>query len=671
MSGVNSAAGAAAAAAAAASTVEAAIAMELAALAADAKALQGMLMTGDIVQATVQPYNGITDTLQIFGLRVAASLPPNVFPGDTLTVAVQGFNNDQVIVQVMSRTPGANAPTPAASAAAAAAAAQAEDSVELTRMPIPVLVDEPEFPPLPSLPPPAPPASAAAAPSDDVVPSPSTGAAAAAAAAAEDEALAAQNTVVQTPAASVQQTDYAQARPETLSLEARLAFARSAPPPPPSAGAASRTVPPPRPAAEMPPQHAAGTAAARIAAQRATTPPAAARANAAPPPVASRAPFAPIITPRPDVAAKAQQPLPGSPGMRSTTMMPASQTRPQPAPTPEELLEDPAALLRALRIPQTPTTLTFARLVTQQPEQVATALRALEAALPDSDDPRIQTLRTLAAFVGNLDPESETFTSQVTSYISHVVEGPEQKLAMLLVQEQPPETAAAATPAAEEAPAPAPAQNAAPPAPVTPATPTTEDPTVAAAHSVERLAAVDADLKTQLVSLLASVQPESALGETGAVLARNALTGLVASQLTALAGQQNQPATWSFTVPIMLGQQMYPARIAVSRDKPEGQAEKVSGDDFHIAFILDTKRLGTIAIDLHAVQRSVSVAVRTERPSAATTFKSALSQLGKRLEEMRYNVKSLEAGTTRVKTPVAESDAPPPSDSLSAMDKKA
>ncbi len=145
---------------------------------------------------------------------------------------------------------------------------------------------------------------------------------------------------------------------------------------------------------------------------------------------------------------------------------------------------------------------------------------------------------------------------------------------------------------------------------------------------------------------------------------------MVASQLSAIIAQQSQPGTWSFTVPIMLGQQMYPARIAVSRDKPEGQAEKITGDDFHIAFILDTKRLGTIAIDLHAVQRSVSVSVRTERPSAATTFKSALAKLGKRLEDMRYNVKALEAGTTRVKTP-EETQAPPPSDSLSTTDKKA
>lgn len=661
MSGVNSAA--AAAAAAAATAVEAAVAMELQALAADAKALQAMLMPGDIVQATVQPFNGLTDTLQIFGLRVAASLPPNVYPGDTLTVAVQGFQNDQVLVQVMSRTPSPNAP----SAATTAAPLQEPDSVELTRMPIPIFVgDEPEFPPLP--PPPV-------APSEAAEETPAVTSTLAAAAAADEEA-AAQNTVVQTPAPTTQQTDYAQARPETLSIEARLAFSRTTPVPPrapaPSTNAppgASRTVPPPRPAATT----ASGAQSDAAASRSMATSPAAGRTNPLAPPIIPRSPFAPIIMPRADLTAKAApQPLPGAPAqMRNTTMIPASQTRPQAAPTAEELLQDPVALLRSLRIPQTPTTLTFAKLVTQQPEQVATALRALETALPDSDDPRILTLRTLAGFVGNLDPESPTFTTQVTSYLSHVIEGPEQKLAMLVAQdpvaqEPAPQAAAAATAPEESASAPPQPTT---PVPVTPAPAAPEDSTVAAAHSAERIAAVNGDLKTQLVSLLASAQPDTALGDTGVVLARNALTGIVASQLSALSAQQSQPGTWSFTVPIMLGQQMYPARINVSRDKPEGSRNNISGDDFHIAFILDTKRLGTIAIDLHAVQRSVSVSVRTERPSAATTFKSALAKLGKRLEDMRYNVKALEAGTTRVKTP--ESAAPPPSDSLSTTDKKA
>src|SRR5579872_6716843 len=121
MSGVNPAA--AAAAAAAASAAEAAIAQELAQLAADAQALRALVMPGDVVQATVLPFNGLTDLLEVFGLRVAASLPPNVLPGDTLTIAVQGFAGDQVMVQVLSRVtasatraqPQVGAPPPAPS----------------------------------------------------------------------------------------------------------------------------------------------------------------------------------------------------------------------------------------------------------------------------------------------------------------------------------------------------------------------------------------------------------------------------------------------------------------------------------------------------------------------------------------------------------------------------
>jgi len=349
-------------------------------------------------------------------------------------------------------------------------------------------------------------------------------------------------------------------------------------------------------------------------------------------------------------------------------MIPPSQTQVAAADV-EQLLGDPAQLLRTLRIPVTPTTLTFAKLVTAQPEQVATALRALETALPDADDSRITTLRTLAAFVGNLDPESPTFTTQVAAYISHVVEGPEPKLLALVQPQIAAESAAPEQAAQTQQPAPAP-QTPAPPATSASVATVPADESSVAARAVERLAAVDADLKTQLVALLSPAQPEATLGETGAVVARNALTALVAAQLGTLASQQSQAQSWTFTVPISIGQQLYPAQIKVSRDKPESEGQTLTGDDFHIAFILDTKRFGTIGIDVHAVQRSVSVAVRTERPSAATTFKSALAQLGERLESMRYNVKALEAATTKVKS-TELSSAAPPSDDLHAMDRQA
>jgi len=616
MSGVNPAA-----AAAAASAAEAAIAQELAQLAADAQALRALVMPGDVVQATVLPYNGLTDLLDIFGLRVAASLPPSVLPGDTLTIAVQGFSGDQVMVQVLSRITAS-----ASRAQAQATALPASDTVELTPTPVPVVVPESALPPR---------TAASAAPptlQPQAEPAPAGQAAAPAPPAAGAAPPPGAPVAVRPQVPNV----------ETLTVEARLALARTAagvvPPASRPAPAVVRGAAAPPPSNPSPEQ--------RPAPPSARPPPA-----SPPPPNIPRVPFV-SIAPRPPAAANQSAPLPGAPAqLRATTTVPPSQVR-VVVPNAGELLQDPVALLRTLRIPVTPTALAFAKLVTTQPQQVATALRALETGLPNASDGRIATLRTLAAFVGTLDPQSPTFTTQVTSFLTHVVEGPEPKL-LSAVQ---PQTPAASAPASAAGAAQSQAQAA--------------DAAVTAAHGVERLAAADSDLKTQLVAILASPQPESELGDAGAVIARNALTALVATQLGTLASQQMQPPVWTFTIPIAMNQQLYPAQIKVSRDKPEAEGEPLTGDDFHVAFILDTKRFGTVAIDLHAVQRAVSVAVRTDRPSAATAFKSALAQLGERLQSMRYNVKSLEAGTTRVKEPVLSS-ALPPSDELHGMDRRA
>jgi hypothetical protein len=639
MSGINPAAGGTAANAA-----EAAIALELQALAADAQALRALLLEGDVVQATVQPFNGITDTLEIMGLRVAASLPPNVRPGDTLTVAVQGFKGDQVLVQVLSSAPPPEAASPPPTSAA-------RDSVELTQPPIPVIADDAQN--APSEPP-------ASAPSENAQPSAPGRIAQPGAPSQADQTSA--SPPPQAPPGDPLQTRLPappielRVRPENLDVEARVALARSAalraaqnPAPPPATPPRPSPAPPsrpPSPAAAPPP----GAGATRSPLRAGPAPPSAPGAPPVPPrppnvePRASAAepppPSVPVV-PRAAAAAKAAPPpLPGAPTQpRAARIIPPSPAR-VPAPTASELLRDPPALLRALRIPVTPTTLTFAKLVTAQPEQVATALRALETGLPPGDDPRVATLRTLAAFVGTLDPRSPTFTTQIGSYLTHVIEGPEQKLLALVREAQPAQSPAAAPAEAEQSQAPPPA----PPAPASAG----ESQAIAAARVAERVAAADADLKTQLVAVLTSPQAETALGDAGAAVARNALTALVATQLSTAAAQQSQPGTWTFTIPITIDRQVYPAKISVSRDGPKGR-ESLSSDDFHIVFILETQRLGTVAVDVHAVARSVSVAVRTERASAEPTFKEALAKLGARLEEMRYNVKSLDASVARSK----------------------
>ncbi|MFN2461847.1 MAG: hypothetical protein ABR591_14395, partial [Candidatus Velthaea sp.] len=74
---------------------------ELAALAADPQALNDMLAAGDIVSARVLGSNGLTDLIAIAGRRVAAALPPNLRPGDSITVQVMGFDDGRITVQIV------------------------------------------------------------------------------------------------------------------------------------------------------------------------------------------------------------------------------------------------------------------------------------------------------------------------------------------------------------------------------------------------------------------------------------------------------------------------------------------------------------------------------------------------------------------------------------------
>ncbi|MGB8265229.1 MAG: hypothetical protein WCE44_02785, partial [Candidatus Velthaea sp.] len=114
MSGVGSAGSAAGAAVPLSALIDA----ELQALAAEGAALRALLAEGDVLQAQVLPPNGLTDLLAIAGYRVAASLPPNLTPGEVVTVLVTGVENGQISVQIVpSDTPLTNSLAPTSAGA--------------------------------------------------------------------------------------------------------------------------------------------------------------------------------------------------------------------------------------------------------------------------------------------------------------------------------------------------------------------------------------------------------------------------------------------------------------------------------------------------------------------------------------------------------------------------
>jgi hypothetical protein len=581
---------------------------ELAALAADAQALQGLLAVGTVVQARVLPSNGLTDLLDIAGMRVAASLPPTVRPGDVLTVQVTGFQHDQIMVQVLTAEQPAPIPeTPLAPSPAVFVAASIQTPVAAPSPVTPSPAAPPAATPSTATPPPASaspsqPASSASGPTIPVaggVAVPVTVAprvAALGAYAAFSRPADLTRPAVPAPAAG-SAPHAVQAGP--TSIEARLAAARAAATPPTTVTAA---------------ETARGGAARVIPQQQYVVPPRIAAKGTVPP--------SPTTT--------AAAPAPRAAGLSAYTQ--------------------PVALLRALRLPVTPSNVASASLALERPERLPQTLATLERALPQgSADPQVATLRTLLGFIGRIEPDSPVLATQIAAYVDQVVAGAEPKLATLLAAARastpsPVAPAQVADSNVARAAAPGAPPHAPSPAPV---------PTLPAAVAAERGTALTVDLKQTLLSLAANPPTPEALAPPIA----SALTALTAVQVQAAQLLATQPDGIVFALPLATPGGTANAQIAIKREAPNARGTPLNGENFRIAFVLETAHYGTVAIDLVTVGREVTVDVRAETPAAMRAFRDALGTLTARLETLHYRVASAGAGLGAI--PVVAIEAPP------------
>ncbi len=382
---------------------------------------------------------------------------------------------------------------------------------------------------------------------------------------------------------------------------------------------------------------------ARVAAARAAG--AQPRAAASPPPetVAPTRPAQGFVAP-PQFGAKAS--LPNAP----LTNAPARATG-------LAAYAQPVTLLRALKLPVTPSTVASATLALQRPDRLPAALAALEAALPTgSSDPHVATLRTLLAFVGRIEPGSPALAAQIAAYVEHVVDGAEPKLATLLAAVR---EANSAAPSPQPPPPSASLGTSASEAPRQPQPQPEQQQPLPAAVVAERTAALSGDLKQTLLAVVADPATPAALAPSLA----GALTALTAVQVHAAQGLAAQPDGLAFTIPLATQNGPANAQITVKRDAPRGGGAPLDGENFRIAFVLDTAHFGTVAIDLVTVGRDVTVDVRTDSAPAMRAFRDALGTLTARLESLRYRVASAGAsvGTTStvgVQAPPAPAAAP-------------
>lgn len=297
--------------------------------------------------------------------------------------------------------------------------------------------------------------------------------------------------------------------------------------------------------------------------------------------------------------------------------------------------------LRAARLPDTPFTRMAATIAPQAPERLPSVLQRLDAALPRvSDDPRISTLRTLIGFTSRLNPaNAETLRAQISAYVSNVIEGVEAKLAQLLqAHTQTVPAQSGASPQTHQAPGAAQV----PAAPDAAANdPQTISPTVAQARVAERTAAISHDLKSVVLSLLRDPPAARTTAMTQAL--SETLITLTGAQVNALSANQQNPGAITFSLPVYYHEGGKPAQVRISREA-QSRAAKMDADNFHVAFVLDTANLGTVAIDLQTTGRTVKVDVKTENAQAAERFADTLSALRGRLEDLRYRVASAVAG---------------------------
>ncbi|MBV8246423.1 MAG: hypothetical protein JOZ38_10910 [Candidatus Eremiobacteraeota bacterium] len=594
-----------------------------------AELLQTQLSVGDVLAATILPPKGGADLLLILGQQVVAQLPPGVDPGETLLLQVTGFSGNQILVRNLG--------------------------VQDPQNPVPTFVPEvalPEGAPvtatLSTLLPPAP---NVAAPNTTPPALPETDAASPSPPAAPEAPPVAPPREVFV-AASVRPSNAppapaARPTPEPVAIEARLAANRAASV---EARGAAPVAPsrPATPAAQAVPPQAAARApsapAARVS-QPPPSPPAAAQASAA----AVRSALREAVFTRPISIPSAPDASAGKTPAASTAApnAPAAQNvPPQIAVRVALAANDPGKLLAALRIPSSPLTLAAARIVGDATSQVTAALRNLQTVLAQSPpaDPRVATLQTLTTFLSNLNPANEqAFTAQLSSFIANVFEGAEAKIAAIvraLIEASPPPAPPGQTPA---------------PAPPPHASPSDTPVAIAAqARVAERQAALSADLKEAVVSLVQNPPVQRSPQLTQALT--DTLTALTAAQLNVAANNVIDPRALTLSLPVYFFDEGRASQVRITRDAGKGK-ERLDADNFHIAFVLDTKTLGTVAIDLDTVGRSVKVDVKTDRSSAVERFTDSFPDLRARLELLRYRIASMAADVQRAPEPAAV--APP------------
>ncbi len=614
-------------------------------LGAIAQSVVAQLKTGDLLSAIVLPPSGGVDHISLFGQSLPAQLPPGIAPGETLALQVTGFSPTQIFVRNLGPIDPQNPPETANVEIPPENAASLSQATLIARTP------------------------AASAPSNPV---PSGNASASVAESTQRSAIAPPVEVF--VAASVQPSRRDLASPSVqepvahdgATTEAEPATSAPAQNAAPSGGAAPRAVPAQQ---QMANPAIASELEARLATARGArilprAPGMQAPAEGTPTTKGqSAARSAPLESPPPQIAARLVTPMTEE-NLASASAQPSA---PTPPPSSEE-----AVLLARLNLPTTPALLAAARAAQNAPANLASAFaRAQNALARFASQPAVSTVRAAMAFVSSLDPANAVaLPQQLAAYVRTILSSTEGALTTLaenLATLEPNAAgthvagtlastleAAAASPLPDAARVVAatqrPGEIAAPPLP-TVASPAHEA-AVVAAQSV-----LNQDVKSALIAL--ARDPQSAAIPGAASALGDAVTAIAAAQVHVLAANvAADPRTLVVPLPVFFREGGAATQLRIGRDAP-GSQNAMNADNFTLGFLLDTKTLGTVAIEIETSGRAVSVKVKTERDGAAKRFRESFVALRDRFEALRYRVATMQAAVAARSMPPVPGKAKP------------
>ncbi len=605
-------------------------------LGAIAQSVIAQLKTGDLLSALVLPPSEGVDHISLFGQSLPAQLPPGIAPGDTLALQVTGFSPTQIFVRNLGAIDPQNPPeianieipgsAPAPAQASLLARAPAGSSPAQTAPSTSSAQPEPSLPnaaatsPRSSIAPPVEVFVAAsvqpsrrdlpAAPTQGAAPrggapASESSATESAAQAAPHADAAAQNAPSSARAAESATPPPSGANPMLASeLEARLATARGA-------RILPRAPAAPQGAAENPVRGGAASLARSVSLE------------SPPPSISMRSSSVPIET-----------------NLTNATVQPPSE---------EE------QLLARLDVPATPATIAAARLSANAPQLLARALTRAQSTLARFlPQPAVTTVRSAMAFVTTLDPANAVaLPQQLAAYVRTILGSTEDALLTLAknlaalepaaaanVEAPPAASAAIASPPLPESAARVPAAPPHPAVNLAAAAPSVASPAREAAV-VSAQSALNQDIKSTLIALAQDPQSAALPGAANAI--GDAVTAIAAAQIHLLAANAAaDPRTLVVPLPVFFREGGAATQLRVGRDAP-GTKKAMDADNFTLGFLLDTKTLGTVAIEVETSGRAVSVKVKTERDGAAKRFRESFGLLRDRFESLRYRVAGMNA----------------------------